>query len=131
MVSKALEQVARRHRIRLILQFGSTVAGPVHPQSDLDLAVLVEGPAPRLDAQAALVVDLQAIFSPQRVDVAVINTADPLLLKHIVERCRLLHGTPRTLRELEIYAFKRYQDHRRFLAMEREYVARKAGALAK
>jgi hypothetical protein len=35
------------------------------------------------------------------------------------------------LQELKIYAFKRYQDHRRFLAMERDYVARKLQALAR
>jgi hypothetical protein len=36
----------------------------------------------------------------------------------------LLHGSPRRLHELKMYAFKRYQDHRRYLAMERDYVAR-------
>jgi hypothetical protein len=33
--------------------------------------------------------------------------------------------------QLKIYAFKRYQDHRRFLAMERAYVSGKIRALAR
>jgi len=33
-------------------------------------------------------------------------------------------ASPRRLAELKIYAFKRYQDHRRFLDMEREHVRR-------
>jgi hypothetical protein len=35
-----------------------------------------------------------------------------------------VYGDPRALEELKIYAFKRYQDHRRFFAMERAYVER-------
>jgi len=62
------------------------------------------------------------------------NGMDPnqlsLFLKKITEQCRLLYGSPRALSELMIYAFKRYQDHRRFLAMEREYVSRRIQALA-
>jgi len=43
----------------------------------------------------------------------------------------LLYGPTRPLHELKIYAFKRYQDHRRFLAMERAYVRDKIRALAR
>ena len=34
------------------------------------------------------------------------------------------------LRDLRLYGFKRYQDHRRFLAMERDYVRRKVAESA-
>jgi hypothetical protein len=40
-------------------------------------------------------------------------------------------GTLQPAQRLKIYAFKRYQDHRRFLAMERAYVSRKIRALAR
>jgi hypothetical protein len=63
--------------------------------------------------------------------VAILNRADPLFLKKITEHCRLLYGPPRAFYEFKIYAFKRYQDHRRFLAMERDYVARKIRTLAR
>jgi hypothetical protein len=43
-------------------------------------------------------------------------------LKKILESCRLLYGDPRDLQRLRIYGFKRYQDHRRFLDLERRYV---------
>ena len=64
-------------------------------------------------------------------DLAVLNHADPLLLKQVVDGCRLLYGAPRALSELRMYAFKRYQDHRRFLAMERDYVRRKVAAASR
>ena len=57
-------------------------------------------------------------------DLAILDRADPLFLKKVLERCRLLAGSPRRLAKLKIYAFKRYQDHRPYLALERAYVDR-------
>ena len=126
-----LSAVARTHGIRLLLQFGSTVSGQTHQASDVDLAVLVGHRPASLDAHAELVADLQALAPGRDVDVALINGADPLFLKKITERCTLLYGSPSALRELKLYAFKRFQDHRRFLAMERTYVSRRIRALAR
>jgi predicted nucleotidyltransferase len=113
-----------------MLQFGSTVSGRSHPASDIDLAVLLARRPASLDEQVDLVADLQSLLPGREVDVALVNGADPLFLKKITEQCRLLYGSPRALSELKIYAFKRYQDHRRFLAMERQYVSRRIRALA-
>ena len=107
------------------------MSGRTHATSDVDLAVLLERRPASLEAHAELLGDLQALLPGREVDVALINGADPLFLKKITERCRLLYGSPRALHELKIYAFKRYQDHRRFLAMERAYVNGKIRALAR
>lgn len=124
MEAQRIEDIARRHGIVLLLEFGSVVAGRVHARSDVDLAVLLEQPAPGLGELAALIHDLQALYPEREVDVALINRADPLFLKKITERCRLVYGSPRRLAELTMYAFRRYQDHRRYLPLEREYVER-------
>ncbi len=128
MAQDGLAVVARRHGVRLLLQFGSTVSGRTHAQSDVDVAVLLDRAPATLAVAGEMAADLQPLFPSREIDLAIVNTADPLFLKQIVYRCRLLYGTPRTLAELKIYAFKRYQDHRRFLMMEREYVRRKAAA---
>jgi uncharacterized protein len=128
--SDQLTAVARRHGIRLMVQFGSTVTGRTHPQSDLDIGVLLERMPAGLDARVDLETDVQRLFPGQRLDLALINRADPLFLKHITSNCRLLFGTPRDLHALKIYAFKRYQDHRRYLGMERTYVTRAIRRLA-
>ena len=91
--------------------------------SDLDLAVLLEGAPAGLMDLWALIGDLQALSPDRNVDVALVNRADPLFLKKITENCTLLYGPPRRLHELKMYAFRRYQDHRRYLALERDYVA--------
>lgn len=118
------EDIARRHQLALIVQFGSTVSGTVHEASDVDVAVLFDRAPASLEEQAQIAHELQSLFPERELDLAVLDRADPLFLKQVFERCRLLAGSPRRLAEMKIYAFKRYQDHRRYLAMEREYVRR-------
>lgn len=119
-----LATFAERHGIRLIVQFGSTVIGRVHPQSDIDLGVLLPNAELPLRTLVEIQHGLQEFFPDHEVDVAVINRADPLLLKKMMEHCRLVYGNPRDLHRLRLYAFKRYQDHRRFFELERRYVER-------
>ena len=125
-----LEPIARKYGIRLILQFGSTVTGPLHAASDVDIAVLLERPAPTLEERAELLHELQGLFPDREVDLAVLNRADPLFLKKVTESCRLLHGDPSALQRLKLYAFRRYQDHRKYLDLERRFVARAVGGRA-
>ncbi|HEV8310155.1 MAG TPA: nucleotidyltransferase domain-containing protein [Methylomirabilota bacterium] len=130
MDAERLEEIARRYGIRLLLMFGSAVSGPLHARSDVDLAVWLDRSPLSLRGHADLLGELQKLYPDREVDLAVINRADPLFLKKITERCRLLHGSALDLAELKIYAFKRYQDHRRYLALERAYVARALRGLA-
>lgn len=120
----AFDQIAERHRAALLLQYGSTVVGPTHARSDVDIGVLYDGPVPSFLDQGGLIADLEACFPGRQVDLAVLDHADPLFLHRVVERCRLLAGSPRRLAELKVYAFKRYVDHRPYLAMERTYLDR-------
>lgn len=122
-----LDQIARKHGILLILQFGSSITGKVHARSDVDVAVLVDRPRLSLREHAKLLHDLQRFFPGQEVDLAFLNHADPLFLKKITDTCRLLYGSPRRLQQLKLLAFKRYQDHRKYLEMERRFVARSLG----
>lgn len=89
------------------------------------MAVLLEHPPGSLHDYGAIAAALQPCFPGRELDLAIINRADPLFLKQIAYGARLLYGPPQLLAELKIYAFKRYQDHRRFLAMEREYIRRR------
>jgi len=125
---ESLSDVCQRHGVVLLLQFGSTVSGPVRPDSDVDLAMLLSDPELSFERFGELQHDLQQLFENREIDLSIINRADPLFLKKILERCQLLHGSARRLQELRIYAFKRYQDHRRYLALERRYVERRLAA---
>jgi predicted nucleotidyltransferase len=121
---RLLEEIARKHRARLILQFGSTVTGKTHARSDVDVAVLLEQGDLSLRGHADLVHDLQSLFPDREVDLVVLNRADPLLLRTIAGGCRRLYGSDRELQRFRLGAFRRYQDHRPYLEMERRFVER-------
>lgn len=124
MAAADLDGIAQTHGIRLLLQFGSTLTERVHARSDIDLAVVLERPRLGLDEHAELLHALQRAFADRDVDLALLNHADPLFLKQVTDTCRLLYGTAAELRRLKLYAFKRYQDHRKYLDLERRFVAR-------
>jgi hypothetical protein len=63
------------------------------------------------------------VFPDRKIDLAILNHADPLFLKQVTDHCRLLHGSEADLRRLKLLAFKRYQDHRKYLDLERRFVA--------
>ncbi|MBI1748134.1 MAG: nucleotidyltransferase domain-containing protein [Acidobacteria bacterium] len=119
-----LERIAVHYRLKLILLFGSSVTGRRHPRSDMDIAVLHENPALSYRDYSELNHALAEIFPGQEVDLSSLNHADPLFLKKVAENCQILYGETRRLQALKLYAFKRYQDHRRYFEMERAYVER-------
>jgi len=56
-------------------------------------------------------------------DTSILNRADPLFMKKIAERCEFVYEEPGKASAFLLLAFKRYQDHRKYLEMEREYAA--------
>ncbi len=119
-----LNEIAKRYGVRLVLQFGSSVTGKTHARSDVDIAVLLDRPKISFQEYADILEDFQRLFLGREVDLALINHADPLFLKKITEDCQILFGCVKQLQELKIYAFKRYQDHRKYFEMERQYAAK-------
>lgn len=129
MSAPSFEEIARRHKARLLVQHGSTVGGRTHAASDVDVAVLFDG-EPDYARLGGLLADLETAFPGRDVDLGLLNHADPLFLKKVLERARLLAGSPRELATLRLYAFRRYQDHRRFLRLEERHLDRLLAARA-
>ena len=123
-----LAEVASAHGVDLVVQFGSTAKGASHAGSDVDVAVLLKRAPASYAEQADLGAAMQPLFPGREIDLVVLNHADPLLLKQISDHGVLVHGAANQWQELRLLAFKRYQDHRRFLEMEREYVGRAVAA---
>ncbi|MGE3976041.1 MAG: nucleotidyltransferase domain-containing protein [Nitrospira sp.] len=124
-----LRELAQRFGVRLILQFGSTVTGTTHDCSDLDLAVQFDTPQVSFQTVLEMQEALQARFPGSKIDLAILNLADPLFLKKIVESCRILFGIPQDFARLRLHAFKAYQDFRPYLELERRHVARQLSSL--
>lgn len=124
-----LRGIAQRFRIRVILQFGSTVTGTTHDRSDLDLAIKLDTPDVSFQTVLEMQEALQTCFPGREIDLAILNHADPLFLKKILESCRLLFGAPEDLARLRLYAFKASQDFLPYLELERRHVAARVAAL--
>lgn len=121
---ESIRRVAAKHGIELVLAFGSAVSGAMHAGSDVDIAVLLpEGREERLSLLelSGIIGDLQELFPDFEVDLVILNHADPLLLKKVMENAGLIYGEPRRLSELKMYAYKRYLDHKPYLEMERRF----------
>jgi hypothetical protein len=71
----------------------------------------------------------QSQFPGRKVDLAILNRADPLFRKKIMESCRMLFGTSQDFARLRLYSFKTYQDFQPYLELERQSVARRLSAL--
>jgi len=121
-VQERLAGIGRKYSLRLILLFGSQAHGTPHAKSDIDVAVLTEGGSGmQMSDQLDLMSDLGEAFG-REVDLSILDHADPLFLHRAAENAVLLHGGSRALAELRIKAFRKYQDFRRILKMEREFV---------
>jgi predicted nucleotidyltransferase len=122
---KCIGELAERSDLRLVVLFGSAAGGPSHERSDVDIAVRTrEGNGLSLSRYSEVLEGLERIFPGHRLDLASLDHADPLFLKKITERCRLLAGKLSDFQRLKLLAFRRYQDHKRFLEMERRFAER-------
>lgn len=106
------------------MAFGSQVTKKIHPESDFDIAVLLKKNDLTFKKHSSLSYELQAIFPGCEIDLVIINHADPLLLKKILEKCQILYGSYKELAKLKIYSFKRYCDYKKYFELERSIVNR-------
>lgn len=138
--NEALTRLAHRHRIRLIVLFGSRARGTAHPTSDYDLAVLLDDPTrggrashPRGTLSTedsrrllALHIDLQHLLRTSRIDLVPLDCASPLLAHRIAR-----DGIPLNEREAGSFArfcaraVQRHEDARFLAQSERDYLRRR------
>lgn len=114
-LSAAMVLMARRHGWRLVVLFGSAVAGG--PARDLDLAVLPAA-MPSLLEQGAWLASLEAQLAPWPIDLLVLRDATPPVLRFEVFRQGLC------LYESEPGLFGREQDRAFFLFADSEWIRR-------
>lgn len=116
-----IKKIAEKYNLKLVLVFGSYVNGNTHPQSDLDIAVLSEKDFD-FSKHCSLVCDFEKIFSGRNIDLVLLNRANPLLLKKILENCQIIHGKKKILESLKLYSFHRYCDYQKYFDLERKFV---------
>lgn len=82
-----LHQVFRKHRARIAYLFGSRAKGLERPDSDYDIAVLIDKQKPTIMDEIYLALDIaeELKLSPDKVHVILLNNADPLLKARVLK----------------------------------------------
>lgn len=125
------KKMAQRYNLELILIFGSRVAGKIHSNSDLDVAVLPKaGNNFNMRNYSLLLFALEKVFPGVKIDLSFIDRADPLLLKHISETALLLFGKRRAFIEFQLKAFKYFQDYLPYFKLEENGVHKRLKELS-
>lgn len=116
-----IAEIAERFGLSLVVLFGSVAAGADRPDSDIDIGIRFKDGDPGLSRTLDVQAELSNLFLERDVDLSILNRADPFFMKKIAERCEFLYEEPGKGSAFLLLAFKRYQDHRKYLEMEREY----------
>ena len=112
-VRPKIADLASKHKLVMVVLFGSQVTDRIHPNSDIDIAVMP-------DRQKKLNVDelygeLTSVFGTNNVDLAVLTHAHPLLWWQVARDGILVYS--RNERDWPLFktrAMKSYSDFRRF-----------------
>ena len=123
-IRDAVSAVARRHGIALVLLFGSFAAGNTRENSDVDIAVRFQDREVSLRRLLEVQAELSGIFPGREIDAVSLERADPFFMKKIAERILVLYEEPGAADAFLRLAFKRYQDHGKYLAMESDFATR-------
>ena len=93
--------------------FGSEAKGTTHPESDIDIAVLLSDQVPEAEYGQRVVdlnTELIGIFQRDAIDVALLNTAPPLLAFQVVRHGVVIYDPHHRYVSFYIDTFNRYED---------------------
>ncbi|MGE5581696.1 MAG: type VII toxin-antitoxin system MntA family adenylyltransferase antitoxin [Bacillota bacterium] len=117
---KAVNFLAEKHHIRLILLFGSRSKNDYRLESDIDLGVLFESKPGDL---TLVIADFRKTFPDYPIDLVVLNHSDPVLKFEIISNYQILY-----CKDQEVFinfylnTIKQHNDIKKFLALEQIYL---------
>ncbi len=107
--NRLAEIFARKPEVLLVFLFGSVAAGNMTDQSDMDIAILFDR-APDAFKIHRLVSELSDVF-PREIDMAVLNTASPILGMQVLKNGQLAFArNEMALPEFYINTLNSYED---------------------
>ena len=114
-VTRAVRRcLAKQRDVSVAYLFGSVAAGRARPDSDVDVAVLLNPRAPRGDTlgrRLTLMAELGAALERSDVDVVILDDAPPLLAHRILSKGRLVFERSRPARvRFQVRTASRYLD---------------------
>jgi len=120
---KKLEEIGKKHNLRLILVYGSYAKGTQNELSDLDIACLAREPL-GFDETMSLYSYFSNLFGDieRELDVVILNKKDPLFLYQVSKDAKLLYGDDIDFQEFKAFAFRNYMDSKDLRELEKKLV---------
>lgn len=119
--AKKLARIAKQRGLKFVILHGSAARGQARRDSDLDVAVVGDGPLD-LETQIRLAGELGAAFAGaerRELDLKALDRVDPLFRHEVVRDGQLLYGNPTAYEEFKAFARRAYDDARPLLVLER------------
>lgn len=119
-LDQKIEKLAREFDLSLILLFGSQASGATHLESDVDLAIL---PEDELSAEEEIELNTKFcnLLQTDRVDTVNLKKASPLLLKQVLDNCKILfQKNPQVFSRFEARTLRKYQEAKPLFEMRHE-----------
>lgn len=113
---KKIGQLAKKYGLDMVMLFGSFAAGKNREGSDIDIAVRSKKNL-SLNKELSFIADINKII-PGRIDLSVVNHANPLHLYEISKNAILLYGEKNDFIKFKLYAFHRYNDYTPYFKLE-------------
>ncbi len=111
-------KIAKKHKLKLVIIFGSFASGKNRKDSDLDMGVIGEKEI-SFEKQIVLTNEFFRIFK-KNIDLSVLNRANPLLLFEASRNAVLVYGENSELAKFKLYAFRVYNDYAPYFKIENE-----------
>jgi predicted nucleotidyltransferase len=106
---KKIEEIAKKHDLRLLLLFGSQVSGKKHKFSDYDFG-FVSKKESDYKKRAALARDLRMLAGNMLVEDVDLKKAGPFLLKEVVKSNKVLFEEDNAYSDFFSHAVRTYSD---------------------
>lgn len=117
-----IQSLTKKYEVKLVLIFGSHATKKTHQMSDIDIGVLLKENQISFGKYSDLIHEFEKIFPKKKTDLVILNHADPFFLKKIMESAKLIYGEEKDFENLGLYSFHRYQDYKKYLSLEENFV---------
>jgi predicted nucleotidyltransferase len=121
--------VSKRREIQAAYIFGSVASGRTRPDSDVDVAVLLNPKSLRLgslDYRLELAAEISSALGRSDVDLIILNEAPPVLAHQVLSKGRLVFERSASVRvEFQVRTVNLYLDTEPMRALYRRYLKRR------
>jgi len=105
-----IDQIGKKHDLKMMVIYGSQVNGKTHSASDLDIGILLHQNPESFHALLDVQDDLKNIFSDFKMDVRYLNNTSPYFRFEAIYKGKLIYGSNYDYVKLCAKVFKEYVD---------------------